>query len=257
MNFPAYDGQWRQAAWAFVARGAEMIEYWHWHTNHFGTETYWIGILPHDQQPGRVYEELARLGRDFQVAGSAVVGLTPDARVGLLYSARAKWGLAFQSSFPRRRRPSRPTSRDMDRRSYHTIFDAFYRGAFEAGVPARLLHDEHLLAADGAGSIDPAELAAELPVLIVPGLLVADNALLDWLRAYAAAGGHLVLGPRTAYGDEEGRARTEVKPARLADVGRGALPGVLQPERSAVAGGASAPGSPCPPTPPRPGGWTG
>ena len=55
VNFPAYDGQWRQAAWAFVARGAEMIEYWHWHTNHFGTETYWIGILPHDQQPGRVY----------------------------------------------------------------------------------------------------------------------------------------------------------------------------------------------------------
>ena len=33
----------------------EMIEYWHWHTIHFGTETYWGGILPHDQQPGRVY----------------------------------------------------------------------------------------------------------------------------------------------------------------------------------------------------------
>ena len=145
----------------------------------------------------------------------------------------------------------------MDRRSYHTIFDAFYRGTFEAGVPARLLHDEHLVDADGAVLIDPAELAAELPVLIVPGLLVADNALLDWLRAYAAAGGHLVLGPRTAYGDEEGRARTEVKPARLADVGRGALPGVLQPERSAVAGGAVRRVRPVRPTPPQPGGWTG
>ncbi len=65
-NFPAFDGQWRQAAWAFVARGAEMIEYWHWHTNHFGAETYWIGILPHDQQPGRVYAELSRLGADFR-----------------------------------------------------------------------------------------------------------------------------------------------------------------------------------------------
>src|SRR4051812_766929 len=29
---PAYDGQWRQAAWALVSRGATMIEYWHWHT---------------------------------------------------------------------------------------------------------------------------------------------------------------------------------------------------------------------------------
>lgn len=216
VNFPAYDGQWRQAAWAFVARGAEMIEYWHWHTNHFGTETYWIGILPHDQQPGRVYEELARLGRDFQVAGSAVVGLTPDARIGLLYSARAKWGLAFQASFPAPGAgPSDVT--DVDRRSYHAIYEAFYRGVFAAGVPARVLHDEQLVGGDGGALVDPADLAAELPVLIVPGLLVADNALLDWLRAYAAAGGHLVLGPRTAYGDEEGRARTEVKPARLAD----------------------------------------
>ena len=46
-----------------------MIEYWHWHTNHFGTETYWIGILPHDQQPGRVYNELSRLGAEFRKAG--------------------------------------------------------------------------------------------------------------------------------------------------------------------------------------------
>jgi beta-galactosidase len=217
VNFPAYDGQWRQAAWAFVARGAEMIEYWHWHTNHFGTETYWIGILPHDQQPGRVYEELARLGRDFQVAGSAVVGLTPDARVGLLYSARAKWGLAFQASFPSAGAAGPSDVTDMDRRSYHAIYDAFYRGAFAAGVPTRVLHDEQLVGADGEALRDPAELAAELPVLIVPGLLVADNDLLDWLRAYATAGGHLVLGPRTAYGDEEGRARTDVKPARLSD----------------------------------------
>ena len=41
--------------------------------------------------------------------------------------------------------------------------------------------------------------------------------MLLWLRAYAAAGGHLVLGPRTAYGDDEGRARTDVKPAHLAE----------------------------------------
>ena len=54
-------------------------------------------------------------------------------------------------------------------------------------------------------------------MLIVPGLLVAGDELLAWLRAYAAAGGHLVIGPRTAYGDDEGRARTEVKPAHLAD----------------------------------------
>ena len=32
-----------------------MIEYWHWHTLHFGAETYWGGVLPHSQEPGRTY----------------------------------------------------------------------------------------------------------------------------------------------------------------------------------------------------------
>jgi beta-galactosidase len=219
-NFPAFDGQWRQAAWAFVARGAEMIEYWHWHTTHFGTETYWIGILPHDQQPGRVYAELSRLGADFRIAGPRVVGLRPDAQIGMLYSARSKWGLAFQAAFPQ---PGRSTGvwspQDMDRRSYHRIFDAFYRGTFDVRVPVRLIHDVQLIGADGGRLLEPAAVAEELPVLVVAGLLVADDDLLLWLLDYAAAGGHLVIGPRTAYGDEEGRARLEVKPALLAEGG--------------------------------------
>jgi beta-galactosidase len=219
INFPAFDGQWRQAAWAFVARGAEMIEYWHWHTNHFGTETYWVGILPHDQQPGRVYAELSRLGAEFRQARSRVVGLRPDAQIGLLYSARSKWGLAFQASFPKPGRTTVSSLSDLDQRSYHRIFEAFYRGTFDARVSARLIHDVQIVGPDGSRLLEPAEVAADLPVLIVAGLLVADDALLTWLRDYAAAGGHLLIGPRTAYGDQEGRARVEVKPAHLADGG--------------------------------------
>jgi len=219
-NFPAFEGQWRQAAWAFVARGAEMIEYWHWHTNHFGTETYWIGILPHDQQPGRVYAELSHLGAEFRKAGSRVVGLRPDAQIGLLYSARSKWGLAFQAAFPQQGRDTAVWSpQDMDRRSYHRIFDAFYRGAFDARVPVRLIHDVQIIGSDGVRLLEPATVAEELPVLVAAGLLVADDDVLAWLLDYAAAGGHLVIGPRTAYGDEEGRARLEVKPALLAEGG--------------------------------------
>ena len=38
---------------------------------------------------------------------------------------------------------------------------------------------------------------------------------LEWLLEYAESGGHLILGPRTAYADDEARARAEVAPARL------------------------------------------
>jgi len=57
---------------------------------------------------------------------------------------------------------------------------------------------------------DPAELAARHPVLVVPALYVVDDATLDALVAYAEAGGHLVVGIRTGYGDELARARGSI-----------------------------------------------
>ncbi|WSQ07376.1 beta-galactosidase [Streptomyces sp. NBC_01231] len=197
-NRPAYDGQWRQAAWALVSRGASMIEYWHWHTLHFGTETYWGGILPHNGRPGRVYRELAALGAELEKAGDLVATLTPDADVAFLYDGPSKWALQAQP-------PLATPDGGPDGRSYERVFDAFYRGAFDAGLQARVLHPGQL--ADGT-----------LPsVLVVPAFYAADDDSLDRLRAYAEAGGHLVLGPRTAYGDTEARARTDVQPARLAE----------------------------------------
>ena len=135
-----------------------------------------------------------------------MIGLRPDAQVGLLYSARSKWGLAFQAAFPNPgRRPSRrsPTWTNGPTTGSSRPSTA----APSRRVPARIIHDSQIIGPDGTPTLDPAT-AAELPVLIVPGLLVADDALLTWLRDYAAAGGHLVIGPRTAYGDDEGRART-------------------------------------------------
>jgi beta-galactosidase len=213
MQYPAYDGQWRQAAYALISRGAEMIEYWHWATNHCGTETYWIGILPHDQKPGRVYKEIARIGAELKTAAELLSGITPDAQIAMVYSNDSKWGLSGQPCFP----SDRPMAGD--ERSYQKIFEAFYRGTFEAGASVRILHDSQLVNADGQ-CLDPAQTAAAVPVLIAVGLYIADDALLDWLRAYAEAGGHLVLGMRTGYADEEARARLETKPARLAEAAR-------------------------------------
>jgi beta-galactosidase len=52
-------------------------------------------------------------------------------------------------------------------------------------------------------------------VLVVPALYIADDMLLDLLDAYARAGGHLVLGFRSGYADDEARPRAEVMPGRL------------------------------------------
>ncbi|MEV0637489.1 beta-galactosidase [Streptomyces sp. NPDC050619] len=210
-NRPGYDGQWRQAAWALVARGARMIEYWHWHTLHFGAETYWGGILPHTGRPGRTYAELARLGGELEKAGPLVAGLEPDADITMVYSTPSKW---LMRKYPPLARPDG----EPDPEAYHRVFDPFYRGAFDAGRQVRIVHARQLHDPRGEREgLTPEEAVRRHPVLVVPALYLAADSTLDWLAAYAEAGGHLVLGPRTGYADHEARARREPAPGRLAE----------------------------------------
>ncbi len=202
-NHPPYPGQLRQAAFALLARGSRMVEYWHWHTLHFGAETYWGGVLPHSQVPGRIYREVAALGADLAALGGALDDYRPDADVLLLWSTDTKW--SFESSPPLALQSGEP-----DPDAYLTIFDAYYRGLFEAGAQVRVQHVRQLL------DTDPAELAERFPVLVAPAVYVAEDAVLEHLEAYAAAGGHLLVGIRTGYGDELARARRAVAPDRLA-----------------------------------------
>ncbi|MDH6521912.1 beta-galactosidase [Streptomyces sp. SAI-135] len=210
-NQPGYDGQWRQAAWAHVARGARMIEYWQWQTLRFGAETYWGGVLPHSGRPGRAYAEIARLGAEFDKAGPLVAGLEPDADITMVYSTPSKW---LMQKYP----PLSKPDGSPDPAAYHRIFDPFYRGAFDAGRQVRIVHSRQLH--DPSGEQDgmaPEDAARRHPVLVVPALYLAHDATLDWFEAYARAGGHLVLGPRTAYADHEARARHEPAPGRLSE----------------------------------------
>jgi beta-galactosidase len=201
-NFPAYDGQWRQAAWALVARGARMVEYWHWHSLHFGNETYWLGVVNHDGEPGRCYDEVKRIAGEFKRAGPAVADLVPDADVAVLYSRESKWALEFQ--------PPLAAEGEIapDPGSYERILGRFYEGLFGAGLQADIVFAQQL-------ESDAEALVARWPVLVVPALYVADDSLLDLLDGYARAGGHLVVGFRSGYADEEARARAEAMPGRL------------------------------------------
>ncbi|TWD75187.1 beta-galactosidase [Kribbella amoyensis] len=202
LNHPPYDGQLRQLAWAMVARGARLIQYWHWHSIHHGAETYWGGILGHSLQPGRVYREVAAIGAELGRAGEEVAELKPDVDVAVLWSTDSEWALQFQP-------PLAHPGGVPDQASYRAMVTAFYTGIVDAGLRPGILAAEHLT--------DPAALAARYPVLIVPAFYVASDDELAVLTEYARAGGHLVLGPRTGYADPEARARTEIAPGPLRD----------------------------------------
>jgi beta-galactosidase len=208
MNESGYDGQWRQLAWLLVARGARLLEYWHWNTLPFGAEAYWGGVLPHSGIPGRAYQEIARIGQELRHAGGAFAAAEPDYDIAVLYDSDSKFALSTQG-------PLRDGDL-IDTDSYRHIVAAFSRGIFDAKRQQRLVRPQHLLPWRG-GQLDPAAAAARYPALIAAAFYVASDEDLDFLVGYAQAGGHLVIGPRTGYGDREARARMERAPARIAE----------------------------------------
>jgi beta-galactosidase len=208
MNESPYDGQWRQLAWLLIGRGARLVEYWHWNTLPFGAETYWGGVLPHSGIPGRAYHEIARIGHELRDVGGAFAAAEPDYDIAVLYDSDSKFALSTQGPLQ--------GGALIDPDSYRHVVDAFSRGIFDAKRQLRLVRPQHLLPSR-SGQVDPGAAAARYPVLIVAAFYTAADDDLDFLVRYARAGGHLVVGPRTGYGDREGRARMERAPARITD----------------------------------------
>ncbi len=201
-NFPPFPGQLAQAAFALISRGAVLIEYWQWNTLPYGAETYWGGVLPHSLEPGRVYREIASIGAALDRLGPLLDGYQPDADVAVLWSIPSKHALQFHRPF------TLPADDPSD--PYERIVDAFYAGVFDVRAQARILHLEQ------ARELGAAELVRRYPVMVAAGLYITSDEDIALLDEYARLGGHLVLGPRTAYADTEARARHEVAPPGLA-----------------------------------------
>jgi beta-galactosidase len=98
-----------------------------------------------------------------------------------------------------------------DRAAYERTVYRFYGGLDRAGHQVRVMH-----AAD-VEEADAAQLAKDMPALVVPALYLASDRMVGNLLDYANAGGHLVLGIRTAYADEIGRPKLDRQPAGLAE----------------------------------------
>jgi beta-galactosidase len=199
-QYPPYDGQFRQDVYTHLSNGANMVEYWHWASIHANQETYWKGVLSHDLEPNRAYAEMSRTGKELQKIGQHLVDLRIRNDVAILWSRdslnaindmpfakQSQWGSAGSSA------------------DYGSEVRQIHRALYDLNVGTDFVFP------------DTADLSA-YKVLIVPSLYIADDALLQRIAEFVRKGGHVVMGFKSGFANENAAVRWTMAPGPLRQV---------------------------------------
>lgn len=186
-QFPPYDGQLRLNVYSHIADGANMVSYWHWHSLHYGQETYWKGILSHDLEPNRVYEEFARTAAELKRIGPQLANVERRNRVALLFSIDSHHGIQFM-----------PFS---SRVNYQSFVRQFHKTLYMLNV--------------GVDFVTPDSDWSRYAVLLVPPLYVASDATLQKIVAFVANGGHVIATMKSGFTNEYDTVRHVMMPGPL------------------------------------------
>jgi beta-galactosidase len=187
-QFPPYDGQLRLDVYTHLSSGANMVEYWHWHSLHYGQETYWKGVLSHDLEPGRAYAEVSRTAHELQRIGPEIVDLRRSNQVAILYSSDSYYGIEFMKF--------------SDKLNYRTMLGQMYDSLYRLNCGVDFVFPENT---DLSG----------YKVIVVPPLYVASDELLNRLAEYVRGGGNLVMAFKSGFTNEYDTVRWSIAPGPL------------------------------------------
>lgn len=190
-HWTPYPGQLRLQAFSHLASGANMVEYWHWHSIHNSFETYWKGLLSHDMGPNPTYEEAKTVGRDFARLSPKLVNLKKQSRAAVLVSNEALTALDW---FPLPEGDVR----------YNDIVRLMYDRLYEMNISCDILHP-------GSDTFERYDL------ILVPALYAASDELLVRLNRFVENGGHIVYTFKSGFADEHVKVRTGVQPGMIGD----------------------------------------
>lgn len=189
--YPPYDGQLRQNMYSMLAGGANMVEYWHWATLHYGQETYWRGILGHDGEPNRVYREFSKGAHELEKIGDKIVNLKKHNRVAILYSHDSKHALDFMPF------------KNGEQYNVQKVYASLYRQNIECDI----------LPVDKEAFQD----FSAYDMLVVPPLYVATEGLMKKINEFVANGGEVVMFYKSGYTNYDNAAYAMRAPGYLAE----------------------------------------
>lgn len=195
---PPYPGQLRQNVYAHLGSGANMVEYWHWHSIHYGQETYWKGVLSHDLQPNRAYAEVSETAHELQRIGKKLVNLKKQNKVAILFSHDSNDALDFMPF-------------DRSGSAWEAGSNDFYRNRLAAQFH-KILYRKNV----GVDFIFPENPEFEkYKLVIIPSLYIASNELLQKINLYIRNGGHVIMQFKSGFADENSMVRPVMAPGPL------------------------------------------
>ena len=186
-QYPPYDGQLRQNVYSHLASGSNVVEYWHWHTLHYGQETYWRGVIGQDLQPNRISSEFASTAKELKSIGNHLVNLKKENKVAILYSHD----------------------------SYHAL--GFMPYTSKAQYPVALVH-QALYFQNIETDIIPCDQWMDFSnykMLVIPPLYVATDELLNRIDQFVKDGGQVVMLYKSGYCNEHSAVRATLAPGPL------------------------------------------
>jgi len=180
----------RMRLWAYqaVSRGTDMVSFFRWRTNRFGTEQYWHGVLDHHGEPRRRHEELKQFSAEMAKLAAEAGESSVPADYALVFDFDTLWSYEIQPQ---------ATSGFNYREFAARIVDTLGRLGLSVDVVA------------------PGTDLSDYAMVIVPSLHLSSAERAQWLRDYVEGGGRLVLGPRSGVRDMENAIVNAVLPGNL------------------------------------------
>lgn len=187
-QYPQYPGQLRLVVYTHLAAGANMVEYWHWHSLHYGQETYWKGVLSHDLEPNRTYREVSEVAGELKRVGPQLVDLKKDNKVGIFLSVDSANALSYM-----------PVGDHVD---YMTVLRQMYNALYDLNIEPDFVQ---------AG--DPN--LGRYKVLLVPPLYSASDEILQQLVKYVQDGGQVIMSFKSGFTNQYSTVRDVMAPGPL------------------------------------------
>jgi beta-galactosidase len=185
-----YPGQLRLQAFSHFASGANMVEYWPWHSIHNGAETYWKGLLSHDMEPNPTFMEAKQIAAECKKIGSHLIDLNKENQVAILVSNESITSLQWFGI--------------NNQLNYNDVLRQIYEELYFMNIPCDFI-------------CPSSKNKEKYKLIIAPPLYTASDSLLMSLNDYVIKGGHMVYAFKSGFCNENTQVRTQRMPALLRD----------------------------------------